>query len=279
MRSLSGLLAASIVAASCTATPAPPSTTAATVSTTPVATTGPQSPSCGGSETFSASGTLASASAEDSDATRISGLSASHAEDCDRFVVDLSTEAGAPATSVGQASVEFFRDLGVVRVALPEVTETTITDGIFELPLVDRAYVVRSAEGSLYVDVHLRAAAVARGTVTRSPAQIVVEFTPGGAELGPPAPHSDLVVVLTPRGDKAAYPLSVTGYSRTFEANVVVRILKGNSVSVERVTTATDYLAAWGEFSVTLATGPQGRLQVTVGDDSDQDVTLSLVLN
>lgn len=271
-------MAASLIVASCTATPAPPSTTAPTASTTPVATTGPQL-SCGGSETFSASGTLASASAEDGDATRISGLSASHAEDCDRFVVDLSTEAGAPATSVGQASVEFSRDLGVVRVTLPEVTETTITDGIFELPLVDRAYVVRSAEGSLYVDVHLRAAAVARGTVTRSPAQIVIEFTPGGAELGPPAPHSDLVVVLTPRGDKAAYPLFVTGYSRTFEANVVVRLLKGNSVSVERVTTATDYLAAWGEFSVTLDTGPQGRLQLTVGDDSDQDVTLSLVLN
>ncbi len=42
---------------------------------------------------------------------------------------------------------------------------------------------------------------------------------------------------------------------------------------------ATDYLSAWGEFTVTLETGPQGKLRLTVGDDADQDVTINLVLN
>ncbi len=174
--------------------------------------------------------------------------------ECDRFIISLATDAGAPATSVGRTRVVFLRDLGVVRVFLPDVTDTNITDGVFELPLIDRAYVVRSADGSLYVDAHLGAAAMARTVVTESPAQIIVELDPGGPALPPVAARSDLVVVLTPREGRADYPLIVTGYSRTFEANVVVRLIKADVVAEERVTMATDYLSAWGEFTVTLET-------------------------
>ncbi|HDH25230.1 MAG TPA: hypothetical protein ENH00_03420 [Actinobacteria bacterium] len=213
------------------------------------------------------------------DATRISGLNGVQDRECDRFIISLATDAGAPATSVGRTRVVFLRDLGVVRVFLPDVTDTNITDGVFELPLIDRAYVVRSADGSLYVDAHLGAAAMARTVVTESPAQIIVELDPGGPALPPVAARSDLVVVLTPREGRADYPLIVTGYSRTFEANVVVRLIKADVVAEERVTMATDYLSAWGEFTVTLETGPQGKLRLTVGDDADQDVTINLVLN
>jgi len=241
--------------------------------------TGTSPSSCGTGEAFSEDDELFSINGGGGDATRISGLSGTHDQDCDRFVITLSTDAGAPATSVGRTTVTFLRHLGVVRVFLPDVTDTNITDGVFELPLINRAYVVRAGDGSLYVDAHLGSAAVARSTVTQSPAQIVVELAPGGPDLAIAPSRSDLVVVLTPREGKATYPLTVTGYSRTFEANVVVRIIKGNSIAEERITTATDYLSAWGEFAVTLDSGPQGKLQLTVGDDADQDVQISLVLN
>jgi len=281
---LIAFVAVSLIASACVPSPGnTPATTAAPTTTTsspaPPATTTPQASSCGIGETFSEDGEIFSLESQSGDATRISGLNGVQDQGCDRFIISLATDAGAPATSVGRTRVVFLRDLGVVRVFLPDVTDTNITDGVFELPLIDRAYVVRSADGSLYVDAHLGAAAMARTVVTESPAQIIVELDPGGPALPPVATRSDLVVVLTPREGRASYPLIVTGYSRTFEANVVVRLVKAEVVAEERVTTATDYLSAWGEFTVTLETGPLGKLQLTVGDDSDQDVTINLVLN
>lgn len=279
MRKLLALTAVSLVAAACVSSPVSTPSTSATPTPTSTATSAPRASSCGTGEAFSEDGELLALESSDGDATRVSGLTGIQDQDCDRFIISLSTDAGAPATSVGRTRVVFLRDLGVVRIFLPDVADTNITDGIFELPLIDRAYVVRSVDGSLYIDAHLGAAALARSVVTQSPAQVVVELDPGGPDLAPAAARSDLVVVLAPREGKAEYPLTVTGYSRTFEANVVISLFKGNAISELRVTTATDYLGAWGEFTVTLDSGAQGTLQLVVGDDTDQDVTISLVLN
>lgn len=198
---------------------------------------------------------------------------------CERFVVGFTTKTGAPATSIGDVNVEFLRDLGVIRIVLPNLTETSITDGVFESPLVDRAYVVRSSDGSLYVDAHLGAPARATAKVMQSPARVVVTLESGGPALVDRAYRSDVVVLLTPRARRATYPITVSGYTRTFEGTVVVRLQKGGKVVEELVTTATDYLDAWGEFSSIIDSGPLGNVVLTVGDDGGQDVTVDLVVN
>jgi hypothetical protein len=251
------------------------STSPATTSTAPSSTT-TTAPSCGGE--FSDRGKLLSFHVN-GDASRISALHTDQDGACEQFVIGFTTEAGAPATSAGNVDVEFLRDIGVIRIALPDIADTSITDGVFESALVDRAYVVRSQDGSLYIDAHLSAPAMARAEIVQSPARVVVQLEPGGEELPSLAPRSDVVVLLTPRGPEATYPLTVSGYARTFEANVVVRILQGGSIASQQVTTATDYLEAWGEFSVVFESGPKGAVQLVVGEGGDQDVSVDLVVN
>jgi len=265
--------------AGCTALPSgsteastSPTSSAAPSTTLPTTT----APSCGGE--FSERGELLSFHV-DGDASRISALHTDQDGACEQFVVGFTTEAGAPATSVGNVDVEFLRDLGVIRIALPDIAHASITDGIFESPLVDRAYVVRAQDGSLYVDAHLSAPAMARAEIVQSPARVVIQLEPGGEELPTPAPRNDLVVLLTPREHQVTYPLTVSGYARTFEANVVIRILQGGSIASERVTTATDYLEAWGEFSSVFESGPQGTVQLVVGEGSGEDVSVDLDVN
>jgi hypothetical protein len=255
-----------------------PSGTTETSTSTAPSTTVPSTtaPSCGGE--FSERGELLSFHVE-GDASRISALHTDQNGACEQFVIGFTTEAGAPATSVGNVEVEFLRDIGVIRIALPDITNTSITDGVFESTLIDRAYVVRGQDGSLYVDAHLSAPSMARAEIVQSPARVVVQLEPGGQELPAPAPRSDLVVLLTPRQSEVAYPLTVSGYSRTFEANVVMRILQGGSIAAEQVATATDYLEAWGEFSSVFESGPKGTVQLVVGEGGDQDVSLDLVVN
>ena len=250
-----------------------PSTSSTALSTT-VPTTA--APSCGGE--FSARGELLRFHV-DGDASRISALHTEQDGACEQFVIGFTTQAGAPATSVGSVDVQFLRDIGVIRITLPDITRTSITDGVFESPLVDRAYVVRAQDGSLYVDAHLSVPAMARAEIVQSPARVVVQLEPGGDELPAPAPRSDLVVLLTPREPEVTYPLTVSGYARTFEANVVVRILQTGSIAAEQVTTATDYLEAWGEFSSVFESGPDGQVQLLVGEGGDQDVSVDLVVN
>lgn len=194
-------------------------------------------------------------------------------------MVGFATESGAPATSVSDVDVEFLRELGVIRINLPGVSHTSIADGVFESPLVDRAYVVRGQDGSLYVDAHLSSPALARAEIVQSPARVVIQLEAGGEDLPPPAATSDFVVLMTPRDRKGSYPLPVSGYARTFEANVVVRLVKAGSVEAEKTVTATDYLEAWGEFAVTFDQGPQGALDLVVGEGGNDDLSMSLVLN
>jgi hypothetical protein len=264
------------IVAGCTSPPADgSSTTDTSAAPTTSSTTVPSS--CEG--VFFDDGELLSVDNGHGDARRISSLHSEQNSGCERFVVGFATETGAPATSIGSVQVEFLRDVGLVRISLPNLTETSITDGVFESPLVDRAYVVRSADGSLHVDAHLGAPALARAEVVQSPARVVVELKAGGSALPEPSYRSDIVVLLTPRVRKVSYPITVSGYARTFEGTVVIRLQKANEVVDEQVTTATDYLDAWGEFSTVIESGPLGNVTLTVGDDGEQDVTIDLVVN
>jgi hypothetical protein len=97
-----------------------------------------------------------------------------------------------------------------------------------------------------------------------------------------PATTGGAVVVLSPPPGETSYPLTVSGYARTFEATVVARILVDGTARAEATATATDWIDAWGSFSITIPDGPAGAVGLFVGGDSPRDgapegVTIPLV--
>lgn len=221
---------------------------------------------------FVADGVIGVLGGEEGDAQRVAALRWAPHEGCERFVIDLVTQDGAPATASGLVQAEIVRELGVVRLRLADaVTGTAVADTAFGGRLAGRAFVVRSLEAGLFVDLHLLEPATARSFVLSSPARVVVDLQSGGPPLPSPAPSGGRVVVLSPRGGPATYPLDVTGYARTFEANVIARVRQGGQVEAEAVTTAADWTETWGEFSLDVEHGPEGPAELFVGEESAQD--------
>ncbi len=213
------------------------------------------------------------------DSTAVSDIRFAPHEGCERVVIDLDGAVSGPIEA------EVIRAQGVVRIHLGDtVTSTELADAAFGGQLASGAYVVRDASRALYVDVHLKAAALAAVQVLESPARVVVDLKPGGSAVPAPAATSTRVVLLTPRGGTASYPLQVRGYARTFEANVVMQLQQGGQVAFEDFTTTTDWAETWGEFSFTVASGPTGAVTLFAGEFSARDgtpegVTLPLQIN
>lgn len=199
-----------------------------------------------------------------------------HEETCERFVVDFEADGGEPAEEAGDVTVEFLRELGVIRIRLPEVSPEIVeeADERFDGPLATAAYAVRGEDRKVHVDLHVGDPAEARALVLSSPARVVVDLRPGGGPLPPEAARGRRVVVLRPRpGREASYPLEVAGYARTFEANVLTRIRQGGGVRVEDFTTARDWAGTWGEFDLVIEDGPSGPVELFVGEESARDGT------
>jgi hypothetical protein len=227
-----------------------------------------------GDRPFSSSGVISAFGGATGDAAQISGIRAGSHPGCERVVVDLLTADGAPAGSLGLVGVEYNEEVGVVRINLPDViSRTAIADTRFDGELVDRAYVVRTADGPLAIDIHVVAgAAVAlRAFEVDAPSRIVVdlradpEATPvRGSTVG------DGIVVIEPGTGTITTPLAVTGYARTFEANVIIRLHSSRDTDpiTETVTTAAEWVQAWGEFEAMLTAIPPQTLELFVGADS-----------
>jgi hypothetical protein len=233
-------------------------------------------PVCLLGEPFVASGSLDVADLEPGDATRLGAIRWEDYEGCERLVMDLVTDDDAPADRPGAVTAEVLRDLGVVRISLRDVewVDTAATDATFDGPLARAAYAVFSHEGRwVYVDVHLADAAEAHVSTLEDPARVVVDLRPGGGAVPAPAPAANRVVVLEPRPGAASYPLTVTGYARMFEANVVVRLERDGQDVYEDFTTATAWVDAWGHYSFTIPDGPTGRVTLHVGEHSAKDGT------
>jgi hypothetical protein len=227
-------------------------------------------------EPFIAEGTFPLEADGPGDAYRVSGLRWAAHEGCERFVIDLEAEDEGPAGAVGEVTAEVLRQLGVVRVSLRGVewVAEDATEASFDGELARAAYAVFAPEGRwVYVDLHLAGEAEAHVAVLEDPARVVVDLRPGGGEIPAPAVTEDLVVVLAPRPGEQGYPLTVTGYARTFEANVVVRLEQDGQEVLEDFTTATAWTDAWGHFSFTIEEGPSGPIELHVGDYSAKDGT------
>lgn len=225
---------------------------------------------------FVADGAVPVESAASGDAREISGLRWERHEGCERFVIDLAGADGGPAGSVGSVEAALLRDLGVLRIELRDVegVDADATDARFDGSLARAAYAVWSPEGPwAYVDLHLAGPAEAHVLLLNEPGRVVIDLRPGGGATPAPPVSSRRVVVLEPRPGPASYPLTVTGYARTFEANVVARLERAGEVVQETFTTATGWADAWGHYSVTIDDGPSGSIQLQVGEYSARDGT------
>lgn len=218
----------------------------------------------------------ARAEAAGADPHRVADLRFESHTGCERLVIDLGSGDDRPATSTGEVEAELLRDLGVVRISLLEVegVDPEATDARLGGSLARAAYAVRSPEGRrVYVDLHLADAAEAHVRLLEDPARVAVDLRPGGGPI-PADPAVDRrVVVLAPRPGPATYPLTVTGYARTFEANVVARLERGGEELAETFTTATAWADAWGHYELTFEEGPSGPIELHVGEYSARDGT------
>jgi hypothetical protein len=223
---------------------------------------------------FVGDGALAVAGAAPGDAREVSGLRWEAHDGCERFVIDLAGADGSPAGGPGRVEAELIRDLGVVRVSLLDVEQVRAdaTDTRPDGTLIRAGYVVRSPEGGhLFVDLHLGQPSEAHVLMLQDPARVVIDLRPGGAQLPEPAPSGQRVLVLAPRPGTASYPLRVSGYARTFEANVVARVERAGAEPVETFTTSTGWVDAWGYYSLVLDAGPTGAVVLHVGEYSARD--------
>jgi hypothetical protein len=264
-------------AASGTETTTTTTTTVAAPTTTTIAPAGDLPPCLAGDTAFGRSGVVAAFGDDLDDAVQVASIRQESYDGCERVTVGFLTGDGAPAATLGPTDADFRPEAGIVRVTLPEeVTASAIADLTFDATAIRRAFVVRTRDGDLAVDLHLAATAVvvARAMGTRSPAQVLVDVTPdadGIARSNPPA-IGDNVVVLSPGAGPITYPITITGYARTFEGTVVARLVtEDGTVATEETTTAADWLDAWGEFALTLTDGPTGPVVLFVGEDSPED--------
>ena len=256
----------------------PPSSTTTTAPPTSTVTSQPPAPTdvavcVAGDVAFDADGLIATLGQPAGDAATVGGVRWIDHGPCERLVVDLLTADGAPAVVLGETSVSFAAGLGVVRIELP-AQFTAVTTSIIEGPLVDRVYVVRLENGRLAVDIHLGDDPVAvRSFDVGEPARVVVDIVPWEDGLRRQARPivGEGVVVLAPVPGAVAYPLTVTGYARTFEATVVATLAQGNEEVAREFTTATDWIDSWGEFSITFTDGPDGEAMLFVGEFDARD--------
>jgi hypothetical protein len=270
-----------------TATPAatPTATPEATPDASPgeaTSTPGPEAV-CLEGESFVTDGMVPIEIGSDGDAAELGGLRWATHEVCERLVIDLLGEDGAAATVSGTVEARVLRELGLVRVSLPGVERVAMdpagdaAGGVTEIDpdgwLMDAAYVVRSEEDrSLFVDVHLADPAEAHVFTLADPARIVVDLRSGGDPVPGLATRDQGVVIVSPRdGDDVTYPLEVTGYARTFEANILVRLDQDGEDRFTDNTTASDWTETWGWFSLTIDEGPVGAVIVHAGEHSARD--------
>lgn len=256
-------------------------TTLASTSTSAVpasSTTGTSSTDCPEDRDFVSSGRIARITQPASDSRTLGLISAQTAGECEQFGFDFETAENAPATTPPTVNAEFLDGERIIRIHLG-IDRTVITDQLVETRLVDRLYVVRALDGSMFIDIHLAQAVIARIDVSNSPASLNLGLSPRASVIGPSPSVSDDVVVIQPtqESDVAGPDVVVSGYARVFEANVLIVATNGNQVAARESTTAADWIDTWGEFETSL-TLPPGPTDLFVGEESPENGSLDGVI-
>jgi hypothetical protein len=256
-------------------------------------------------------GELARAGPSSSDADHVAQMWQVSWPDCTRIVIllgrDFTFAGSSPLANTipTNVSVEAFGTWA--RVELPGIGGARLDAGedIGDVTAV----VARTLAGQIVVDVHAGGPGEYFAQFLTNPARIVIDVLPANvaATVLTDAVVGSGVVVAEPLPPGASLPLTISGYSRWFEAagNVVVRRAAddpgtGEVVSA-RVTgefvidpgsgthwgvTATDWLDAWGIFTFELDGLGPGDYEIFIGEcavvedaDSCEDAGLYLPLN
>lgn len=195
-------------------------------------------------------------------------------EGYERVVIDLGTGQD-PAGSVPEWMLSSPSGDGVLRITLPSVSSTGVSDGKFPGDLLKNFHVVHAPGGGMFVDVFADSAFTYRVIEVLGPARLVVDFKPSEATLEVPLPAENGNTVLTEprRGTVIEDPLTISGYSRNFEArNTIILTDSDGEVLVREAVQSNDWTNTWGYFETTLDIPDfSGTGTLKVGANSPRD--------
>lgn len=193
----------------------------------------------------------------------------------ERVVLDLGS-SGELAGTVPRWTLSSPTGSGLLRVSLPSVATTSVSGGSLGSGLVESFYVVRAPGGGMFVDIFSGSAFVYRVVQLQDPARIAIDFKPTSASLSVPLPAvGGNTVLLEPRrGEGISSSLTVSGYSRNFEAsNTIILTDVSGEVVLRETVLGNDWTSTWGYFEATLEIPPSfsGQGTLKVGAQSARD--------
>ena len=212
---------------------------------------------------------------EEAPDARIADIRFGQHPDFERLVIDFAIDPES-ASAVPHWRIEKATGEGVLRIHLPTATETAFTDAQLagEYIWFTQVFVVRAPDRSLFVDVFIPAAYQFRVQELRDPLRLVIDVVPSGTETFILPATAKNTVLISPRpGATVQGTLTVSGYSRHFEANnvIILQDSEGNELA-RAIATATDYIETWGHFSAQLTVPARtGTGTLLVGDFDAQD--------
>jgi len=194
--------------------------------------------------------------------------------DYERAVIDLGT-GWEPAAAVPEWTLASLKGDGLLRVSLPSASATRVSDGEFGEGLLESFHVVHAPEGGMFVDFFAREVFLYRVLELGDPARLVVDFKPAGEDTRVPLPaEGGNTVLVEPRPHaRISDPLTVSGYSRNFEAaNTIILTDPHGKVLVRRIVRSNDWNHTWGYFEATLDLPPfSGKGTLKVGTEEARD--------
>jgi hypothetical protein len=207
-------------------------------------------------------------------ADSIQGVRFGKHEGYERAVIDFGSE-GAPASRVPIWSLSSPTGEGYARVTFPGVDATSEPDGTFGGSILDNFYVVRAPGGGMFVDIFATGAFQYRVTELSDPGCLIVDYRPASVGLSflIPAQSKKTVLFQPHEGEAITSPITVSGYSRNFEASntITLRDLSGNVLS-QRTVLSNDWAETWGYFEASLEFPAfEGQATLQVGSGSPQD--------
>ncbi len=250
--------------------------TTSTTSSTTIPVSGGPIPCClTGDQLFVGSGSLGILSAGRSDSETITRFSWETHDECERLTIQFNSGGGAPALDPPSGSAMILGDSGVIRITLDRaITESAVSEHLVSSRFVNKIYVVRSNDETLFVDIHLAEPALARITSSSSPAMIRLDLRPDGTKYSTPPIVSDDLVIVHPTTGNISYPFSVLGYTR--KSGKIEATITGETGEVAKASSpVTERGDTWRAFVLLFPLGPTGAINVEIEDTVQFELTSS----
>lgn len=269
VRWLAVLAVMSLTAVACS----PTNSVATSTSTGPVTTTTTQVTSdeicLSGDLPFAGDGLIAALGDDVGDATAVSQLRWLPSSNCERVTIVFGSVSGAPASTLGPSDVTVISFAGIIRATLPqEVDVSAIADTIVEGSLVQSIYVVRDADGTMFVDIHAvdEIPLEARAFTTTSPATLIIDIVRADTAAVPlGVTVSPSVIVLSPIPGTSTYPIVVDSYVEPGLLAARVQLVVADEVVVDTSVSVPGWTDTWQSLSTVIEDGPSGTAVLFIG--------------